>query len=94
MVKPGRKPRSPDGPITEKEWDVFVLLGAGLASKQIAAELELSPSAMGLRIASLLKKLKVNSRAQAALLYHGIDAAKCRALLDAWHAGRLKKTRG
>ncbi|HET8521941.1 MAG TPA: response regulator transcription factor [Thermomicrobiales bacterium] len=59
-------PRSPDT-LTERETDVLRLLAKGLANKEIARELAIGDKTVKSHVSSILSKLGVQSRTQAAL---------------------------
>ncbi|MCL6614306.1 MAG: response regulator transcription factor [Firmicutes bacterium] len=68
---------SPDGlpePLTEREMEVLKLIGRGLGNREIAARLVLSEKTVKTHVASILQKLQVKSRTQAALFAaeHGL----------------------
>jgi DNA-binding CsgD family transcriptional regulator len=54
--------------LTGRELDVLRLLAAGRTNAQIGAELYISPSTAGVHVSSILRKLGVSGRAQAAAL--------------------------
>src|SRR6476646_2434967 len=60
-------PSEPGAEITARERDVLVLVGAGQANKEIAAELHISERTVRTHVSSILYKLGLNSRTQAAL---------------------------
>ena len=64
--RPGRA-RVPYG-LTGRELAVLRLLAAGRSNAQIGAELYISPSTAGVHVSSILRKLGVSSRVQAAAL--------------------------
>jgi DNA-binding NarL/FixJ family response regulator len=59
-------PRSPES-LTERETDVLRLLAKGLANKEIARELAIGDKTVKSHVSSILSKLGVQSRTQAAL---------------------------
>jgi DNA-binding NarL/FixJ family response regulator len=61
-----RAPQRPDA-LSEREIDVLRLLGEGLANKQIAHELAISEKTVKAHVSSILGKLGLQSRTQAAL---------------------------
>ena len=65
-------PRSPaeDRPygLTEREYEVLVLLGTGATNRQIARRLFISDRTVGVHVSRVLHKLQVTNRAQAAAL--------------------------
>lgn len=64
-----REVRVPDSPekLTERETDVLRLLALGRANKEIALELNVSEKTVKTHVSSILRKLDVPSRTQAAL---------------------------
>lgn len=73
----GREPRwrhlvgsgTAAGRLTSREWEVLELLAQGRSTAAIAQRLVLSPSAVRVHIASIVRKLEVADRAQAAELF-------------------------
>ncbi|MCA9858005.1 MAG: response regulator transcription factor, partial [Dehalococcoidia bacterium] len=64
-----REVRAPDSPekLTERETDVLRLLALGQANKEIALELSIGEKTVKTHVSSILRKLNVPSRTQAAL---------------------------
>ncbi len=64
-----REVRVPDSPekLTERETDVLRLLALGRANKEIALELSIGEKTVKTHVSSILRKLNVPSRTQAAL---------------------------
>jgi DNA-binding NarL/FixJ family response regulator len=64
-----REVRAPDSPetLTERETDVLRLLAQGLANKEIARDLGIGEKTVKTHVSSVLLKLNVRSRTQAAL---------------------------
>jgi DNA-binding NarL/FixJ family response regulator len=58
---------APDAELTARELEVLRLLGAGRANKEIAAELQISERTARTHVSSILSKLDLTSRTQAAL---------------------------
>jgi two-component system, NarL family, nitrate/nitrite response regulator NarL len=63
----GVAPEDPVVALTARERGVLAQLGAGHSNKQIARELNISVATVKVHVKSVLRKLKVNSRTQAAL---------------------------
>lgn len=61
------RPSSEDEPLTDREVDVLRLVAHGLSNQEIAAELEISERTVGNHIGSMLRKLHLANRTQAAL---------------------------
>jgi NarL family two-component system response regulator LiaR len=61
--------RAPEGPeeLTEREAEVLQLVARGKANKQIASDLFVSEKTVKAHVSSILMKLGVQSRTQAAL---------------------------
>jgi DNA-binding NarL/FixJ family response regulator len=62
-----RSPDQPGVPLSERETEVLRLLAAGLANKEIARELSIGEQTVKTHVSSILGKLGVQSRTQAAL---------------------------
>jgi DNA-binding NarL/FixJ family response regulator len=64
-----REVRAPDSPeaLTDREAEVLRLLARGKANKQIASNLYVSEKTVKAHVSSILMKLGVQSRTQAAL---------------------------
>jgi DNA-binding NarL/FixJ family response regulator len=58
---------APTAELTSRELDVLRLVGMGKANKEIAAELSISERTVRSHVSSILRKLALNSRTQAAL---------------------------
>jgi len=69
-LSPAPAPRMPadDRPygLTEREYEVFVLLGTGATNREIARKLFISDRTVGVHVSRVLHKLQVTNRAQAA----------------------------
>jgi DNA-binding NarL/FixJ family response regulator len=63
LIRKGRRVDS----LTERELEVLQLIAQGSANKQIARQLDLSPSTVKAHLASIFTKLGVTSRTQAVL---------------------------
>ena len=66
LMREVRAPQSPEA-LTERETDVLKLIAYGKANKQIARELFIDESTIKSHVHSILSKLDVKSRTQAAL---------------------------
>jgi DNA-binding NarL/FixJ family response regulator len=55
--------------LTSREWEVLEMLAQGLATREIARKLVLSPSAVRVHIAAVVRKLGVRDRAAAVDLF-------------------------
>ena len=66
LMREVRAPESPEK-LTERETDVLRLLALGRANKEIALELEIGEKTVKTHVSSILRKLGVPSRTQAAL---------------------------
>ncbi|HSE45028.1 MAG TPA: response regulator transcription factor [Gemmatimonadales bacterium] len=66
LVREVRAPESPET-LTERETEVLRLLAEGKANKQIAAALAIGENTVKTHVSSILEKLGVQSRTQAAL---------------------------
>ena len=63
----GRRPEAETSPVsnlTDREFEVFQLIGKGLATKEIADKLHLSPKTVEVHRANIKTKLKINSMAE------------------------------
>ena len=66
LMREVRAPDSPE-PLTERETEVLRLLARGRANKQIGSELFIEEKTVKTHVSSILRKLGVRSRTQAAL---------------------------
>ena len=73
-----REVRAPDSPeaLTPRETDVLRLLAEGKANREIAADLGVGENTVRTHVSSILAKLGVQSRTQAALYAAQIGLAK------------------
>lgn len=58
--------------LSKRQMEVFQLLGQGKSNKEIAATLLRSPNTIKLHVSAILRRLKLRSRTQAALLASGL----------------------
>jgi DNA-binding NarL/FixJ family response regulator len=57
------------GRLTSREWEVLNLIANGLSTRQVAEKLTLSPTAIRVHIAAVVRKLGVESRTEAIELF-------------------------
>ena len=55
----------PAARLTSREWEILDLIAQGLSTRQVAERLTLSPTAVRVHIAAVVRKLGVTSRAEA-----------------------------
>lgn len=68
--EPRRRTILAAGPrLTSREWEVLDLIASGLTTREVAAQLTLSATAVRVHIASVVRKLGVESRAEAVELF-------------------------
>ena len=67
LMREVRSPDEPTVPLSERETEVLRLLAAGKANKEIARELTIGEQTVKTHVSSILGKLGVQSRTQAAL---------------------------
>ena len=67
LLREVRTPEQPAVPLSGRETDVLRLLAAGRANKEIARELSIGEQTVKTHVSSILGKLGVQSRTQAAL---------------------------
>ena len=69
-VVPAPRPSGESRPygLTEREFEILVLLGTGATNRQIARRLVISDRTVGVHVSRVLHKLQVTNRAQAAAL--------------------------
>lgn len=60
-------PGTPIGALSEREWQIALLVGKGQSNLEIAAELDISERTVKAHIGSIFKKTKTGSRLQLAL---------------------------
>jgi NarL family two-component system response regulator LiaR len=76
LIQAATKPRPPGDDLTARERDVLKLIVAGLNNVEIAERLIVSPSTIKTHVSSILTKLGVTSRTEAATLsvrHHLVD---------------------
>jgi len=61
--------------LTSREWEVLNLIAGGLSTRQVADKLTLSPTAIRVHIAAVVRKLGVESRTEAIELFTRADDA-------------------
>jgi NarL family two-component system response regulator LiaR len=66
ITHPASRPPTPD-PLTEREVDVLQLIAQGMSNREISVKLVLSETTVRTHVSSLLAKLHLASRTQAAL---------------------------
>jgi DNA-binding NarL/FixJ family response regulator len=59
--------------LTSREWEVLNLIAGGLSTRQVAERLTLSPTAIRVHIAAVVRKLGVESRTEAIELFVRTD---------------------
>jgi DNA-binding NarL/FixJ family response regulator len=59
--------------LTSREWEVLNLIASGLSTRQVAEKLTLSPTAIRVHIAAVVRKLGVESRTEAIELFMRSD---------------------
>ncbi len=64
----------PKGELTAREWEVAVLVGAGMTNKQIARRLKISEWTVVNHMRHVMRKLRANSRVQVATWIHASGA--------------------
>lgn len=67
LMREVRVPEAPSADLTERETEVLRLLAAGKANKEIALALSIGEKTVKTHVSSILSKLDVQSRTQAAL---------------------------
>ena len=73
---PGDSAPTPLGDLTERELAVLCLIAEGLNNREIAAKLVISDKTVKTHVSSILSKLHLKDRTQAAIyaLHHGLAA--------------------
>ncbi len=66
--QPAERGRSPFSILTRREREILCHLAAGMSNKAIARELEISDGTVKLHVKSILRKLEVHSRVEAAVI--------------------------
>jgi len=66
LKRPPDRPRIPE-PLTEREVEVLRLVAQGLSNREVAGELGISPRTVAAHVRSILRKLHLANRTQAAL---------------------------
>jgi NarL family two-component system response regulator LiaR len=71
---PASRPPAPLGDLTEREVEVLRLIAAGLNNREIAERLVISEKTVKTHVSSILSKLDLEDRTQAAIyaLRHGL----------------------
>ena len=75
MSAPSIQPRAKDPadiPITQRQREVWALVGRGLQNKEIARVLHLSEATIRTHMRALAVRTKSRNRAEIALKFHGI----------------------
>ena len=67
LMREVRSPDQPSVPLSERETEVLRLLAGGKANKEIARELNIGEQTVKTHVSSILGKLNLQSRTQAAL---------------------------
>ncbi|HEX5810224.1 MAG TPA: response regulator transcription factor, partial [Anaerolineales bacterium] len=77
-VAPGHMPTSPEGELTEREREVLYLIADGLSNREIAGKMFISEKTVKTHVSSILGKLHLEDRTQAAIyaLKHGLATDK------------------
>ena len=78
LIRQATAPPSPLESLTQREGDVLRLIAGGRSNREIAAELHLSEGTVKGYVSTILSKLEVADRTQAALLAvrHGVGGAE------------------
>jgi DNA-binding NarL/FixJ family response regulator len=75
LAEPARPAAAaPDARLTSREWEVLDLLSRGLSTAEISRDLAISPSAVRVHIAAVVRKLGVPDRAAAVQALRSPDA--------------------
>lgn len=67
---------SPIGTLTSREREILELVSSGRSNKEVARELDLQEKTVKHHMTSVLAKLKVRNRTEAAMLLHTADSQK------------------
>ena len=73
--RPAERGRSPFSILTRREREILCHLAAGRSNKAIARELDISDGTVKLHVKSILRKLEVHSRVEAAVI--AVEKALC-----------------
>ena len=73
--RPAERGRSPFSILTRREREILCHLAAGRSNKAIARELDISDGTVKLHVKSILRKLEVHSRVEAAVI--AVEQALC-----------------
>jgi two-component system nitrate/nitrite response regulator NarL len=72
----GPGPSNPISALTAREREILGLVSNGRSNKEVARELMLQEKTVKHHMTSVLSKLKVRNRTEAAMLLHNVDGAK------------------
>ena len=68
LVREASRPPEPDYELTERDLEILALLVKGRTNKEIAAQLAFSPGTVRIYVSTILSKLGVRNRTEAASL--------------------------